>query len=57
MVLTSSGEILTNNHVIRGATDDQGPGAEHGAELLRPRSSAMTSRMTLPSCRRAAPRI
>ena len=21
MVLTSSGEILTNNHVIRGATD------------------------------------
>ena len=24
MVLTSSGEVLTNNHVIRGATDDQG---------------------------------
>jgi len=29
MVLTSSGEVLTNNHVIGGCDDDQGGRAEH----------------------------
>src|SRR6476646_7008435 len=38
MVLTSSGEVLTNNHVIDGATDIRvqigGVGAAHTAEVL-----------------------
>ena len=49
IVLTASGEVLTNNHVIRGATTitvtDQAPGA-----AIRPRWSVTASPATLPFC-------
>ena len=56
MVLTSSGEVLTNNHVIRGATDIR-VNVRARAAAIRPKSSAIPSRMTSPSSRRAASRI
>lgn len=56
MVLTSSGEILTNNHVIRGATTIKIviPGTGHS---YRQPSSATASPRTSRCCRHATPPI
>ena len=56
MVLTSSGEILTNNHVIRGATKVTVTIPLGTAARTQPGSSATTSPTTSPSSRRPAPR-
>ena len=50
MVLTSSGEVLTNNHVIRGSTTVQVERPGDRAPATPRRSSATTSRRTSPSC-------
>ena len=57
MVLTSSGEVLTNNHVIRGATDDQDrlPGTGRSYTAQRHRLRRRGRRRRPPGERRLGP--
>jgi S1-C subfamily serine protease len=56
MVLTSSGQVLTNNHVISGATNI-GSSSRRRATATGQESSATTGPPTSPSCSSRALRI
>ena len=46
MILTSTGEVVTNHHVVQGSTKLHGHGDEHRAAPTRPPSSAPTPATT-----------
>ena len=50
IVLTSTGEVLTNNHVIDGATSVSVTDIGNGRTYCQHASSVMTDRGTSPCC-------